>query len=456
MPLELDNIFSVIQSQGGRPFIVGGYVRDMLMGIPSKDIDVEVYNLPFNRLVEVLEKFGKVSVVGQSFGVIKLTTKEQDYDLSLPRRDNKIGAGHKGFSVEVDSNLTPEEAAARRDFTINAIGIGPDGFLDPYNGRADIENKILRATSPQFCEDPLRVLRGFQFAARFDMRVESTTRIMCRELKGEYESLPKERVWAEWYKWGVKGNHPSRGLDFLYETGWQTLYPEINNLLGVNQDPEWHPEGCALTHTLLVCDAMAKICLRENIVGEDRCVLMFAALCHDFGKAFPKYGGTTEFIEGRWRSPGHDDAGVPLARNFLEGIGCFPRIIQRVLSLVKEHMVHCNEVTPRTVRRLANRLGPATIRELLFLIEADHSGRPPLPVGLPESARLIGELAQQHKVEEKKPEPIIMGRHLLDLGMSPGPEVGAILKRCMEAQLDGQIASLEDGLKFVFSLGIAP
>lgn len=448
----MNHILEAITKAGGDPIKVGGCVRDKLLGLESKDIDIEVFGLSAEDLCNVLRQFGKVGIVGESFGVIKLTTEEDNFDFSLPRRDNKTGRGHRGFQIKVDQNLTPTEAALRRDFTINAIGERLDGKLvDPFGGEKDIKDRILRATSEHFSEDPLRVLRGFQFASRFQLIADTRTIEMCQQLITEADTIAIERTWGEWEKWGTKGTVPSLGLRFLANTNWITLHPELENLIGVPQDPEWHPEGCAWTHTLHVCDAAAHICEREGLKGEDRTTIILAALCHDLGKALPEHGGTTVFQNGRWRSPGHAEAGISLSRRFLERIGCLERIIERVLPLVAEHMVctTVSEINDRMVRRLAVRLGKATIRELLLILEADHSGRPPLPGGLPPPAKGIIEIAKRLAVEAEKPKPIIGGRHLLDRGYTPGPFFGKVIGQCYEAQLDGRFSDEDDAVWFL-------
>jgi tRNA nucleotidyltransferase (CCA-adding enzyme) len=451
----ITKVINKIKQEGGRALFVGGCVRDELLGLEPKDVDIEVYGLSSAKLVNILSPFGSVSIVGESFGVINLRTSEGIFDFSLPRRDSKKGTGHKGFEIEFNADLDPTEAASRRDFTINAMGRWADTgeLFDPFGGQEDLKYGLLLHTSGSFVEDPLRVLRGFQFCGRFDLVASVSTLFLCRKLKGEFNSLPKERIWTEWEKWAAKSVKPSQGLRFLKDAHWLDLFPGVANMDGVQQDPAWHPEGDCFLHTLFVCDAMAQIATRENIKGEDRVVLMLAALCHDMGKFV-----TTEYkphASGymRWVSPGHDKAGVPIAREFLESIGCFPRIIERVLPLVSEHMAHIHgAATPRTVRRLALRLGPVTIRELLLLIEADHSGRPPLDPGLPEGAKLIQRIAGELTLENGGPKPIVMGRHLVELGVKPGPSFKTILDACFNAQLDGEFSDEAGGREFLKSL----
>lgn len=434
---DINKIMLDIANNGGRALFVGGYVRDYLLGRPCKDIDIEVYGLSSNKLIEILSKYGSVDPVGKSFGVIKCC----GYDFSLPRRESKEGRGHKGFQVESDPNLSMYEASLRRDFTINSMMMDAEGkIIDYHGGQSDLYKKILRATSEHFVEDPLRVLRGFQFISRFGiLHFDIKTIGMCKNLFLEYETLSKERIFEEWFKW-TKGSYPSVGLRFLGRVGWIKLFPQIHLMENIEQDPEWHPEKNLLVHTYYVLDAMAEICNREGIEGEDRAILFFSALCHDMGKV------TNTIYDGRIRSPGHDIAGVPLAKEFLESIGCYPRIIDNVLPLVREHMVHVyGEVN---LRKLANRLYPANIKQLLYLMEADHSGRPPLPKGLPEQCKDWLERAREMEIEDSKPKPIVRGRDLLHL-MDSGPEMGKTLKRLYELQLEGKFSTLEEGLKLL-------
>jgi tRNA nucleotidyltransferase (CCA-adding enzyme) len=442
-------VFQAIREIGGHPYIVGGFVRDQIMGMESKDVDVEVYGLQAGQLMEVLEKFGKVNSVGSSFGVIKLRMGDEDFDFSLPRRDNKAGRGHKGFQVEFDANMTPIEAAARRDFTMNSVSMDPltGEIVDPFDGRADIARKRLRHTSAAFAEDALRVLRGMQFAARFKMTVASETAELCASIKKDYKELAVERIWEEWLKWATKAVEPSLGLHFLVTTEWIELYPELNSLRGVKQEPEWHPEGDVWVHTLHCIDAAAQIATRENLSKEDRAVLMFATLCHDFGK--PR---TTTFGD-RIRSYGHEEAGVEPTEKFLTSIGC-PRELQyRITPLVANHLAHCQLSTQRAVRRLALRLAPSTIQDLALLVEADCSGRPPLPAGRPKEVDNMLDLAKSMNLDASKPEPLVLGRHLMAVGAKPGKELGVALKKLFELQLDGSFDTVEAGVE-LFQKGI--
>lgn len=459
-PTLADEVYSIaneIRQSGGDLYLVGGVVRDLELGSQSKDVDIEVYNLDAASLERILSKYGKVDKVGASFGIIKLTTATEDYDFSLPRRENREGQGHRGFVVEADPTMTPKEAASRRDFTFNSLSLSLEGkLLDFYEGAKDLKEKRLRHISDKFAEDPLRVLRGFQFAARFGLTIDKSTAALCKELKKEYQTLAKERIWGEWEKWATKGTKPSAGLEVLRETGWLEFYPEINILIGIPQEPAHHPEGDVYTHTKFVVDEAAEIADRENLDDRERAVLIFAALCHDFGKP-----STTEHVDGKWRSYGHDKAGEAPTREFMARIGAPEWLTSLVVPLVVEHMSHINESTIRTVKRLAVRLHPANINQLARVIEADHSGRPPLPKELPPKAKKLLEIADGLQLEFNKPEPLVLGRHLLELakdGELPeefkrgGPIFKIILDILFESQLNGDFDDLDSGVEYLKQL----
>lgn len=420
--------------------IVGGFVRDSILGRQSKDIDIEVYGLSIDDIATILRNSSyRVDEVGKSFGVLKVN---QDIDISIPRKESRVGVGHKGFRVQFDPDMTFEQAAARRDFTINAMGMRLDGsIVDPYKGRYDMIQHYLAHVSSAFAEDPLRPLRAFQFAGRFGMDLPMSTQEICRRMFHSYHQLPKERIWEEWKKWALKSVKPSDGLIVLNQTTWIRHYPEIYALAHCEQDPEWHPEGSVYTHTKHVLDKAVEIAERENLDTQDRLILVFAALCHDFGKP-----STTKMIDGRWRSPGHCEAGLELIDTFMERIGAPLWLIDPVKRLTKEHLVHMNKPTARTIRRLANRLKHSNIYMLSLLVEADASGRPPLPHRSPMAEWV--EMAKQLKVDNGEPKPILLGRHLIELGVSPGPIMGHILEQAFQAQLDGKFDSLDQAINW--------
>ena len=249
---EAIEIAKLVAEAGGRAFCVGGCVRDALLGVPSKDVDIEVYGLGVAALRDLLQSRYKVDLVGESFGVFKL--HGFDIDVALPRRETKLGEGHKGFDIQAAPNLSYEDATSRRDFTINALMYDPltGELIDCWGGVEDLRNGIIRHVSEHFVEDPLRVLRAMQFAARYDFEVAQETVELCRRIKPE--GLPRERLAGEWEKLLLKGKAISRGMNFLKDCGWIQYYPEIVPLIGCRQDPKWHPEGDVWAHTLLALD----------------------------------------------------------------------------------------------------------------------------------------------------------------------------------------------------------
>lgn len=384
---ELETVVEALRKAGGKPYVVGGAVRDMMLGKLPKDMDVEVYGLSPEEITSVLKKFGRVDQVGVSFGVIKLKMGKNEYDISLPRRESKAGVGHKGFIVKPDPSMTLEEACSRRDFTVNAMAFCPTEkkVLDFYGGQEDMKNKVLRHTSPAFAEDPLRVLRGFQFASRFEMRVHSETAVLCQKLKEEFPTLAKERIWGEWEKWVTKGKNLRLGLEYLVETGW------IDNFSPLKAE---------------------HLCLWDDInetVGDP--IHTFAVLCRGVSPL---------------------NAGWLLRSIGAVKIGEIKDIDIKVTSILDSTHGLSAIQSRADVRRLAVRLTPASIEQLCKFTKMQESE-------LAKTAKAIG-------VWEKKPEPILMGRHLLEAGFPAGPLMGRILKSVYEAQLDGAVTDLAGAL----------
>jgi tRNA nucleotidyltransferase (CCA-adding enzyme) len=440
-----------------RALVVGGSVRDAVLGHAPKDIDVEVYGINYEHLAAVLERYGRMSLVGKQFGVIKFRDgADGELDVSIPRRESKTGVAHTDFATSFEPDIHPREAAARRDFTVNALAWDPltQEIHDYFGGVDDLAAGVLRATSPAFAEDALRVLRGMQFSARFDLRLDQATAELCRALRPEYAHLSRERVAEEWMKLAVKGKRPGLLWSYLIETGWIELYPPLARLVGVPQDPEWHPEGSVEAHVGHVLDAMARVADREGVVADDRAVLVFAALTHDLAKSFVRDGGTTAQREKRgrmrWTAHGHEEAGGPMAREFLASLGIKASIVERVVPLVENHLQHIRapsggEMSVATVRQLADRLAPATVRELALLIEADQSGRPPLPGGLPRPARRMLNLAEQEGIAGGPPPRLIQGRDVLPyFGGAAGPHIGKAVAAAYDAFLKGVFSTHDE------------
>ena len=440
------HICRVVEASGGRALLVGGCVRDALLGFSPKDFDLEVYGVSPQKLVEILSADFPVSLVGEAFGVIKV--HGLPIDVSIPRRESKVGLGHRGFKVLSDPEMSPREAASRRDYTINAIAYNPatQELLDPFEGLKDLEHRTLRHTSQKFGEDPLRVLRGQQLVGRFSLKAASDTIHVAKSLFNEYGSLPIERIWGEWYKWAGQSKIPSAGLRFLHQTNWIEAYPELAALEGCPQDPRWHPEGDVWTHTLFVTDEAARIGERDNLSLENRAVLVLSALCHDLGKPT-----NTQVTKEGVRSKGH--AGTEdIYQQFLQRIGTPPKYVSRVVTLCLNHLTHLDFVgSSRHVRKLALNLssGGEDIEMLGRLVEADNSGRPPLPRRLPEKMEQLLALARELTVRNASPKPLLLGRHLVQFGIQPGPQMGHILKEAFTAQIEGKFATLKSAKEWV-------
>jgi len=441
LPLAHD-IARAVKDAGGRALIVGGWVRDRLLGRESKDIDIEVFGVEAGALKAILDRFGRVDTVGESFTVYKIA----GLDVSLPRRESKTGRGHKGFTVIGDPSLSIVEAARRRDFTINAVSFDPltGEYLDPYNGREDLAAKRLRVVDPAtFGDDSLRVLRALQFAARFDLALDPDSARLCRSIP--LDDLPAERIWGEIDKLLVAAGRPSAGWALALDLGVvDALFPELKALVGCRQEPEWHPEGDVWVHTLQVIDRA-----RERIGDLERpqaVTVMLGALCHDLGKP-----ATTAFIDGRIRSPFHEEAGVAPANtlldtlnvNSIDGYDVRAQVIGIVANHLKPGAFHkVPNVSDGAFRRLALKVD---LELLARVATSDCLGRVPGTFDCSamdwflERARALG-------VEHGAPKPFVLGRHVLAHGVTPGPHVGILLKQIYEMQLDGRITTVEEGL----------
>ncbi len=447
LPEELQRIAQALSQSGGQAYLVGGAVRDALLGIPlPKDLDVEVFGLEAARLEAVLQGFGRVQLVGKSFGVWKLATEQADYDFSLPRRERKVAAGHQGFEVESDAQMSFAEAASRRDFTINSMGYDllAQRWEDPYGGASDLRRRLLRHIGPAFSEDPLRALRAVQFVGRFQLSLHPDTVRLCRQQ--DLAEVSPERLFEEFRKLFLKAPVPSLGMRALEEMNGLRFFPELQALTQTPQQPEWHPEGNVWLHTLMVLDEAARLRTSED---SDDLALMLGALCHDLGKP-----PTTVWQDERWRSPRHDGVGVEVTRRLLDRLTRHQALIETVCALVQNHLqpyhlYHLRErLTSGAIRRLALRI---SIPLLVRLAQADFSGRT-LPESLardfPAGTWLLEEAARL-KVADRKPQPLLQGRHLMALGVKPGPQMGQLLQEAFEQQLEGAFHTLPDAQAWI-------
>lgn len=402
-------IAAAVASAGGRVYYVGGLVRDELLGRENKDVDIEVHGVTPETLEGILDSLGERLTMGASFGIYGL--RHYELDIAMPRREKANGRGHRDFSVYTDPFLGTEKAAMRRDFTINAMmkDVLTGEIVDHFGGRSDLEKGIIRHVNDlSFAEDPLRVLRAAQFAARFGFRVAEETRALCSRM--DLTALAGERIYGELEKALLKAPRPSvffaalRSMNQL--NAW---FPEAAALIGVPQEPRFHPEGDVWNHTMLVLDEAAK--LRNQ--AEYPLGLMFAALCHDFGKAV-----AIQDDNGRIRALGHEEAGIPIAKQFLGRITREIRLHKYVANMVELHMrpniMAAQNSSPKSCNRLFDKsVSPA---DLLLLAKADALGRAIEQDYSITEAFLHERLSHFREVMAR---PCVMGADLISLGFEP-------------------------------------
>jgi tRNA nucleotidyltransferase (CCA-adding enzyme) len=450
MESEVLNLCEAVRRAGGRAMMVGGSVRDRLLGLQSKDYDLEIYGIQPSILRSLLEETATVNTVGEHFAVYKLVLYRSgerfEIDVSIPRRESKSGRGHRAFIITGDPQMSFEEAARRRDFTINAILYDPltDEIVDPYGGREDLKKRVLRRVAPDtFVEDSLRVLRAVQLAARFEMTIDAETVALCRGI--DLSDLPRERIRGEIEKLLTRAARPSIGLRAALDLGvLDKLFPELRAMDGCPQDKDLHPEGDVFSHTLLCLDEAAKMIL--DLPKEKQITVMLAALCHDAGKPL-----TTVVIDGRVLSPGHERAGLDPARSVMKRLGLYTlggySVRAQVLALVEHHLRpeefydNRDRVSDGDFRRLALKVDIDLLYRLASAnagARGDASSRTG-PDWFIERARALG-------VDKGPPAPLLKGRHLIEAGFDPGPEMGRIIRRVYDLQLDGKVTTIEEAL----------
>lgn len=463
----------IVASVAPRALIVGGYVRDLLLEQPSKDMDIEVYGVPHGQLASLLrEEFPKVVATGVSFGVLKVSLGDGvEIDVSIPRRESRNGTGQRGSLIDGDPTMDVWEAARRRDFTINSLALDPLNaeIFDGFGGLQDIESRLMRVTDTErFQDDSLRVMRAVQFVARFDLQIESASLALMRRMvaRGDLDSLPPERIAEEWKKLLMRSQRPSQGIELMYELGiTERHWPELHGLRSVAQDPQWHPEGDVWIHTMMVLDAAAAIARRDadQLTSDERMATMFGALVHDFGKP-----ATTQLDGERVRSRGHEAAGEAPARAFLSRLALPNSIVESAVHIAMQHlkpgMLHrqlvAGQLTQKgyasAVRKLARRVAPTPLRVLLAASEADFRGRT-LP-GVSTATYAAGELLQSVAVAERLDvaprDTLVKGRDVLNvaqqLGLTlvPGPWVGEIIVHVEAARDRGEVETHGEAISF--------
>ena len=421
-----------VHEWGGRALLVGGCVRDGILGIPCYDIDCEIHGIAPDTLKALLSQFGEIDESGSAYGIY--TIKGAGLDFALPRKEKRTGPGHKDFVVTVDPFLSPEEAAKRRDFTVNAImrDALTGEYVDPFGGMEDLAKGILRAVpGGQFEEDPLRVLRGAQFAARFHLEPDDDTTEKMRRMP--LDQLSGARVWAETKKALAMADEPDvffRVLEKADALGhW---FPELAALRSAQQNPVYHPEGDAFEHTMMVLNEAAKI--RHQM--RDPLAFMLAALTHDLGKAV----STKRNEKGAWASIGHEHTGVPLCEKMLARLGISKSVIGYVQNMCALHMrVHTCYYGKARVSR-TNLLFDEAISplELAYLVVCDSRGTgKPRENADTEEAFIMERL---RLYEEAAAKPMPDAAMLMALGMQPGPKMKAAIKKARELVLCGETA----------------
>ncbi len=420
-------IARLVQEQGGRAYLVGGCVRDGLLGREIKDVDVEIHALTPGQLEELLDGLGVRRSVGESFGIYMLDGYA--LDIAMPRRERALGRGHRDFAVNVDPFIGVEGAARRRDFTVNAMmqDVLTGEILDPFGGQADLARCVLRhVDDASFGEDPLRVLRGAQFAARFGFSVAPETVALCRGM--ELSALSRERVRGELEKALLKAPKPGIFFRVLRQMGQLDVwFGELAALIGVEQNPKYHAEGDVWEHTLMVLDAAADY--RGQV--DDPLTLMLAALTHDLGKAV-----STQVIDGVIHAYGHERAGLAPAHALLHRLLGGSRRIPGVLELVEHHMrpnvAAKEQVSVKSTNRMFDRCGDPVA--LVYLALADARGKLPVEDTAAAQAFLFRRLEQYNSCMA---QPRVMGRDLLEAGLAPGSDFSALIAYARKLHLAG-------------------
>jgi len=430
-----EKIASDVSKAGGRTFYVGGYVRDQLLGRENKDIDIEVHGIPVDILVRILDSLGERLMMGASFGIMGL--RHYEIDVAMPRSEKAVGRGHKDFKVLVDPFIGYEKAAMRRDFTMNALmqDVLTGEILDYFGGMEDIKHKLIRhVNDTTFIEDPLRVLRAAQFAARFDFTVAERTRKLSSMI--EVSALSRERIMGELEKVLMKARKPSVFFSELRKMNQLSFwFPEVEALIGVEQDPEYHPEGDVWEHTMQVVDQAAM--MREHAVHPLWFIL--SALCHDFGKA-----DVTTMENGRIHAYGHEKAGFQHIQCFIQRITLETRLLEYILNLTELHMEPNNRVRRGSHKKSFMKMFDRSLypEDLLLLAKADYLGRQ--AAGKDEQSD-VSEYAETEAIlqtmlteyYELMRQPYLMGRDLVNEGIEPGPLMGKALEYAHKLRLAG-------------------
>lgn len=416
-----------VKEEGGTAYFVGGYVRDQLRGVNTKDIDMEVHGISPDSLRKILQNMGSPMEIGASFGISGI--KGYDIDIAMPRKEEKRGVGHRDFDVLVNPFIGTREAARRRDFTINAMmeNVLTGEIIDPFGGLEDLEKGILRhVDDTTFGDDPLRVLRAAQFASRFSYQVADETMQICKEM--DVSHLSRERVVTEMEKALLQSDKPSIFFQVLREMDQLGIwFPELEALIGIPQSPVHHAEGDVWIHTMMVLDVAVEFrAIAKNPFG-----YMLAALTHDFGKAI-----TTEEIDGVIHAYEHETKGLPLIRTFLQRLTNEKDLIRYVLNLSENHMKPLMVAAHKSALKSTNKMFDTSVdpKALIALSRADGKGKIP-PLDKEEWNDFLEERYEQFNEIMEKPH--VTGDDLIQAGLVPNENFKEYLALAHKLRLAG-------------------
>jgi tRNA nucleotidyltransferase (CCA-adding enzyme) len=464
---RVEKVVSITSNGDASAFLVGGAVIDLLQGREPKDWDIEVHGVSFAHLETLFEDLCP-KLVGKCWGTMKLSAERcggLDIDINVPRVDNKVGAGHKGFEAKLDPTLSPKEAARRRDFTINAVALNlsTGELVDPFGGLKDLAAGILRATDPKlFVQDPLRALRAMQLFARKmpDGTIDLETMRLILSMVPELAELPRERLKEEWGKLLGKAKNPSVGLTVMKDTGVIAAFPELEALIDCGQHPEWHPEGDVWVHSLHTVDSAAWVRDNGDLPEDWVEPFMFGTLLHDVGKpattVFPHLVESGKFSKDLlWTARGHDLAGVAPGTSFLERLTNEKKLIERTTAIIREHMnpwnFHVNSAEEGAWRKQHGRL---RLDVLGWMCRCDHCGGPAKNIGDPDLDHQISEMCWS-RFSDIGPDPIppiLMGRHLIKAGLTPGEHFTKRLAAAFDAQMEDKSLGVDALLTVALSV----
>jgi tRNA nucleotidyltransferase/poly(A) polymerase len=467
MKLDFRDKAFFVRLFGQEVYAVGGFIRDILRGDPSEDVDILITHHTVDDIIKKLESHGKVDVVGKSFGVIKFTIRGKTYDIALPRTDRPKQAKirkHKNFMISADPDLPLEKDLERRDFRCNSIAVRlSDGkMFDPFGGQKDIKEKKIRLTNPQtFSEDPLRVIRVARFASVLSFSVDPKIYEISKDI--DLSGLSVERVNEELFKILVSSSQPSQGLEELFKLGaLRQLFPELYNLTLCIQDSIFHPERdiyghhTVWAHTLIAVDQAKRLASRFQLSEQRTLALVLAALVHDVGKSETS---EWEFKKGRMviTSNGHDIASAKIVKKTFNRLRIFTwngyNLRKMIPLLIKCHhraselWQNRKVITKKAFNRLAADV-EGEIELMVYLDAADRAGRTENPVQeLDREGRWLLKKFEELNISKETIKPLIMGRDLINLGVSPGPPMGKLLKTLYQMQLDNEFETKDKGLE---------